>query len=164
LFRLVLRLSAIYLAIVGLALMFAPLQFGIGAVPRDASPELVALLRLLGGPFLGIAVLNWMTRNAEPSTTRDAVILANIVGFGAVAANGVGRLQWRSARDREGVSGGPFAVHGGVRRRRADQHADPKRLTPTNDQGRFGYLRGAEPRRGRRTVLTFPLPPPPQKN
>ena len=39
-----------------------------------------------------------------------------------------------------------------------------KRLTPTNDQGRFGYLRGAEPRRGRRTVLTFPLPPPPQKN
>jgi hypothetical protein len=89
LFRLVLRLSAIYLAIVGLALMFAPLQFGIGAVPRDASPELVALLRLLGGPFLGIAVLNWMTRNAEPSTTRDAVILANIVGFGAVAANDV---------------------------------------------------------------------------
>ena len=88
-FRLVLRLSAIYLAIVGLALMFAPLQFGIGAVPRDASPELVALLRLLGGPFLGIAVLNWMTRDAEPSTTRDAVILANIVGFGAVAANDV---------------------------------------------------------------------------
>ena len=88
-FKLVFRLSAFYLTIVGLALMFAPRQFGIGAVPQDASPELIALLRLLGGPFLGIAVLNWLTRDAEPSTTRDAVILANIVGFGAVAANDV---------------------------------------------------------------------------
>jgi hypothetical protein len=88
-FKVVLGLSTIYLAIVGLALMLAPRQFGIGAVPPDASPELIALLRLLGGPFLGIAVLNWMTRNAEPSRTRDAVVLANIVGFGAVAANDV---------------------------------------------------------------------------
>jgi hypothetical protein len=87
--KLVLIVSGIYLAIVGLALMFAPLQFGIGAVPPDASPELIALLRLLGGPFLGIAVLNGLTRNAEPSTARNAVILANVVGFGAVAANDV---------------------------------------------------------------------------
>ncbi len=87
--KLVLIVSGIYLAIVGLALMFAPLQFGIGAVPPDASPELIALLRLLGGPFLGIAVLNVLTRNAEPSAARNAVILANIVGFGAVAANDV---------------------------------------------------------------------------
>ena len=89
LFKMVLSLSAIYLAIVGLALMFVPLQFGIGAVPPDASSELIALLRILGGPCLGIAVLNWLTRNAEPSRTRDAVILANIVGFGSVAANDV---------------------------------------------------------------------------
>lgn len=39
---------------VGLALMLVPLQFGIGAVPESASPELIALLWLLGGPFLGI--------------------------------------------------------------------------------------------------------------
>jgi hypothetical protein len=53
-FMLVLTLSSMYLAIVGLALMFAPLQFGVGAVPQDASPELIALLRLLGGGrFLG---------------------------------------------------------------------------------------------------------------
>jgi hypothetical protein len=32
------------------------------------TPELVALLRLLGGPFLGIAVLNWLSRNAAPFT------------------------------------------------------------------------------------------------
>ena len=34
-------------------------------------------------------MLNWLTRNAAPSSTRDAVVLANIVGFGAVAANDV---------------------------------------------------------------------------
>jgi hypothetical protein len=98
-FKLVLTISAIYLAIVGLALMFAPLQFGIGAVPQDASPELIALVRLLGGPFLGIAVVNWMTRNAKPSTTRNAVILANIVGFGAVAANDVWGVFTGEARE-----------------------------------------------------------------
>jgi hypothetical protein len=30
-----------------------------------------------------------MTRKAEPSTTRNAVILANIVGFGTVSGNDV---------------------------------------------------------------------------
>lgn len=58
-------LSAGYLAVVGLALMLVPLQFGRGAVPADAAPELIALLRLLGGPFLGIAVLNWLSRDAD---------------------------------------------------------------------------------------------------
>lgn len=86
--RLTLSLSALYLAVVGLALMFFPLQFGVGAVPPDASPQLIALLRLLGGPFLGIAVLNWLSRNANPSTV-EAILLANIIGFGAVAANDV---------------------------------------------------------------------------
>ncbi len=81
--------SSFYLAIVGLMLMFAPLQFGVGAVPRDAAPPLVALLRLLGGPFLGIAALNWLSRNLEPSPARSAIVLANIIGFGAVAANDV---------------------------------------------------------------------------
>jgi hypothetical protein len=81
--KLTLILSALYLALVGLALMFFPIQFGRDAVPTDAAPELLALLRLLGGPFLGIAVLNWQSRNAEPSTLR-VVMVANIVGFGAV--------------------------------------------------------------------------------
>ena len=86
--KLTLTLSALYLTLVGLSLMFFPLHFGVGAVPNDASPELVALLRLLGGPFLGIAVLNWLSRNDEPSNLR-AVLTANVVGFGAVAANDV---------------------------------------------------------------------------
>ncbi|HEX6439480.1 MAG TPA: hypothetical protein VF182_20360, partial [Candidatus Binatia bacterium] len=69
------------MALVGLGLMFAPQRFGVGAAATDASAALVAYLRLFGSPFLGIAVLNWMARNAEPSTARNAIILGNMVGF-----------------------------------------------------------------------------------
>jgi hypothetical protein len=96
--KLTLTISALYLALVGLALMFFPIQFGRDAVPTDAAPELLALLRLLGGPFLGIAVLNWQSRNAEPFTLR-VVMLANIVGFGAVAANDIWGVASGEARD-----------------------------------------------------------------
>ena len=96
--RLTLTLSAIYLAAVGVGLMFFPLQFGIGAVPPDASPELRALLRLLGGPFLGIAVLNWLSRDAEPKRLA-AVLIANIVGFGTVAANDIVGVVTGEARE-----------------------------------------------------------------
>ena len=94
--KLTLTLSAIYLAAVGFGLMLFPLQFGVGAVPADASPELIALLRLLGGPFLGIAVLNWLSRSAEPSATLRAVLIANIVGFGAVDRQRRGRRHQRA--------------------------------------------------------------------
>lgn len=93
-----LTLSAAYLAAVGLALMLFPLQFGRGAVPADAAPELLALLRLLGGPFLGIAVLNWLSRNAAPTALRS-ILLANIVGFGAVAANDIWGVVSGDARE-----------------------------------------------------------------
>lgn len=82
-----LLLSAIYMALVGCALIFLPRQFGTGAVPADASPELIALLRLLGGPFLGIAVLNWLTRRLDTGSVLRPILLANLVGFGAVALN-----------------------------------------------------------------------------
>jgi hypothetical protein len=96
--KLTLTLSALYMALVGLALMFFPIQFGRDAVPTDAAPELLALLRLLGGPFLGIAVLNWLSRNAKPSTLR-VVMLANIVGFGAVVANDIWGVVSGEARE-----------------------------------------------------------------
>jgi len=79
-----LTISAIYLAVLGVGFMFVPRQIGIGAVPADASPALIAYLRIFGGPVLGIAVLNWMARNAEPSAARDAIVLGNVVGFGCV--------------------------------------------------------------------------------
>jgi hypothetical protein len=96
--KVTLTLSAIYLALVGIGLMIFPLQFGVGAVPEDASPQLIALLRLLGGPFLGIAVLNWISRDAEPPALR-AVLLANLGGFGAVAANDVVGVATGEARE-----------------------------------------------------------------
>jgi hypothetical protein len=97
--KLTLTLSAAYLGAVGVALMAFPLQFGRGAVPPDASPELVALLRLLGGPFLGIAVLNWLSRNTRAASALRAVLLANLVGFGAVAANDVWGVASGEARE-----------------------------------------------------------------
>lgn len=97
--RLTFTLSALYLVAIGAGLMLFPLQFGVGAVPTDASPELIALLRLLGGPFLGIAVLNWYVRNAEPSPVLNSVLLANVVGFGAAAANDVWGVASGEARD-----------------------------------------------------------------
>lgn len=97
--KITLTLSAIYLAIVGLALMFVPLRFGVGAVPPDASSELIALLRLLGGPFLGIAVLNWLSRDLDRSKTLDIILIANIVGFGSVAANDIWGVTSGEARE-----------------------------------------------------------------
>jgi hypothetical protein len=91
--------SAVYLAAIGLALMLVPLQFGIGAVPPDASPELIALLRLLGGPFLGIAALNWLARSEVPSPALRAILIANLIGFGAVAANDIWGVASGEARE-----------------------------------------------------------------
>lgn len=81
-----LTVAAIYLGLVGAGMMLVPQQFGIGAVPADAPPELVAFLRIFGGPMVGIAVLDWLARKAGPSPTRDAVVLANLVGFACVSA------------------------------------------------------------------------------
>ncbi|MBB4004662.1 hypothetical protein [Aurantimonas endophytica] len=85
--KLILVVAALYLFAVGMGLTIFPLEFGTGAVPADAPPELVALLRLLGGPFLGIAALNWLFRDCPSSRERGYVLVANLVGFGAVAAN-----------------------------------------------------------------------------
>jgi hypothetical protein len=98
--RILLSIAAVYMALVGLGFIFAPQAIGIGAVPADASDALIAYLRLFGSPFLGIAVLNWMARNAEPSRARNAIILGNLVGFAAIAALALmGIVQWRAAVD-----------------------------------------------------------------
>ena len=94
-----LTLSAIYLAAIGLGLLIVPLKFGIGAVPADASPQLIAFLRLLGGPFLGIAALNWLSRDARPCALLRAILIANLIGFGVVAANDVWGVATGEARE-----------------------------------------------------------------
>ncbi|WP_427895771.1 hypothetical protein ACQHIV_18005 [Kribbella sp. GL6] len=90
-----LAVAAVYLGVIGVALLFVPAQFGVGAVPEDASSELLALMRLLGGPFLGIALLNWLSRKAATGP----VLLANLVGFGVVAGNDVVGVATGDARD-----------------------------------------------------------------
>lgn len=97
--KLTLTLSAVYLAAIGLGLLLVPMKFGVGAVPADASPQLIALMRLLGGPFLGIAALNWLSRNARPSALLNAILTANIIGFGVVAANDVWGVVSGEARE-----------------------------------------------------------------
>jgi hypothetical protein len=77
-----LSVTAVYLAVLGLGFIFAPQTIGAGAVPADAPPALIAYLRMFGPAFLGIAVLNWTARNAQPSTALQSIILGNIVGFG----------------------------------------------------------------------------------
>lgn len=97
--KLTLTLSALYLAAIGLGLLLVPLQFGVGAVPLNASPQLIALLRLLGGPFLGIAVLNWLSRDTESPAVLQPVLIANLIGFGLVAANDVWGVATGEARE-----------------------------------------------------------------
>jgi len=104
----VLIASGVYLALIGLGVMFAPRYFGIGAVPPDASPELIAFLRIFAGPCLGIAALNWMARDAGPSAARDAIVLANIVGFGCVTASDVWSVLHGDARQ---IAKGFLVVH-----------------------------------------------------
>jgi hypothetical protein len=97
--KLLFVIAGTYLGAIGLALLVVPAQFGVDAVPDHPSSELIALLRLLGGPFLGIAVLNWMSRNAEPATVRNTVVLANLIGFGVVAVNDIVGVLTGTARD-----------------------------------------------------------------
>jgi hypothetical protein len=81
----VLTASAIYLGLIAVGLIVVPRYFGVGAVPPDAPPALIAFLRIFAGPCLGIAVLNWRARSrALPAL--DEIVLANIVGFGCVTA------------------------------------------------------------------------------
>ncbi|HLO33455.1 MAG TPA: hypothetical protein VK249_30185 [Anaerolineales bacterium] len=80
--------AAIYLGLVGLGFLFIPGVLTFGAL--DGTPAIiVAELRQYGGALLGIATLNWIARNAEPSTARDGVFLGNTVGFGLVAVGGI---------------------------------------------------------------------------
>ena len=79
--------ATIYLAFVGLGFLLAPGIMVFGAL--GATPAIVvAELRQHGGSLLGIATLNWVSRNAEASTARNGVFLGNTVGFGLVAIGG----------------------------------------------------------------------------
>ncbi|GAA4305938.1 hypothetical protein [Compostibacter hankyongensis] len=77
-------IASVYMMLVGLGFILFPHAFGKGAVPEDASPALIAYLRLWGSPLLGIAVMDWMVRKAGPSSTRNAIIVGNTIGFAVI--------------------------------------------------------------------------------
>jgi hypothetical protein len=83
---------------------------------------------VLAGPFIGISVLNWITRHADPSETRSAVVLANIVGFGAVAANDVWGVFGGEARELGKLFRSSMCCSRRWRRRE-DQYAERKTVS-----------------------------------
>ncbi|MGB8647599.1 MAG: hypothetical protein WCF84_20360 [Anaerolineae bacterium] len=87
--NLLLIVAAIYLALIGLGFLLAPSLMVFSALPSGVPEGVFAELRQYGGALLGIAVLNWIARNAEASKAKDGVFYGNTVGFGLVALGGV---------------------------------------------------------------------------
>lgn len=54
--------SAAVLALMGLAVAFAPVEF-LGALGADASAPVPVLLKLMGGLYLGFALMNWSAKD-----------------------------------------------------------------------------------------------------
>ena len=86
--RLMLTVAAIYLGLVGMGLLLAP-TFMVLDLPDTASSLLVAQLRAMSDVFIGVAVIDWLARDAEASKARDAIILGNTVGFGLSVLLGI---------------------------------------------------------------------------
>lgn len=80
--------AALYLGLIGLGFLLVPGTLVFGALGNTPA-IIVAELRQYGGALLGIAVLNWVARNTEPSRARDGIFLGNTVGFGFVAMGGM---------------------------------------------------------------------------
>ncbi len=79
-----LTVSALYLTLVGLGFLFSPETMLFGAAGAT-TVTVISTLRGLGGSLLGVAVLNWVGRNAGASKSRDGIFLGNTVGFGLSA-------------------------------------------------------------------------------
>lgn len=79
--KIMLIISAVYMALIGIGHLVSPVSMSAGVVPSDASVGMVAFLRHYSALFLAIAVMNWLARNAEASTARNAIIIANILIF-----------------------------------------------------------------------------------
>ena len=78
--KLILTVSAIYLGLVGLALLIVPKYTFLG-LDTDVSSLVLAQLRAMSDTYIGIAILNWLARKADASKARDAIFIGNAVGF-----------------------------------------------------------------------------------
>lgn len=86
--KLILTTAAIYLGLVGLGLLIAPTYTFLG-LGTNVSSLVIAQLRAMSDTFIGIAVLNWLARNADSSKARDAIFIGNVVGFTMSAILGI---------------------------------------------------------------------------
>ncbi len=81
--------SAVYLALVGIGFILAPDAIVFGALGDNPAPMVVSVIRAEGASLLSLAVLSWMARNVQRSKERDAIVVCNIVGYGLVVATGL---------------------------------------------------------------------------
>ena len=83
-----LRVAAVYMALVGVAFLAWPDAMMLGTLGAGASAALLGMIRVFASTFLGIAVLNWIAARAPSSPARDAIVLGNTVGFALAAILG----------------------------------------------------------------------------
>jgi hypothetical protein len=83
--KVILIITAVYTAIIGIGHLFAPVAMSAGVVPADASAGMVAFLRHYSSLFIALAVMNWMARNSGASPARNAIVIATIVALGLAA-------------------------------------------------------------------------------
>jgi len=80
---LLLTVSAIYLALIGILLQVDPATtYGLDA---NAYAVVITNIRTAISLFLAIAVINWFARKSDASSARDAIFLGNTVAFAFVA-------------------------------------------------------------------------------
>ncbi len=80
--KVILLIAAVYMALVGIGHLFAPIAMSAGVIPADASPGVAAFLRHYSALFLAVALLNWLARDVPASPARNAVVAANLSVFG----------------------------------------------------------------------------------
>jgi hypothetical protein len=81
--NLVLTVSAIYLALIGLGLIFVPDALAMGML-ASATPYVIWGFRGWGASLIGVAVIQAVARNASGSPARNAIFLGGTVGYGLV--------------------------------------------------------------------------------
>ena len=79
--------TATYWALMGVLLQAVPVMaFGLDA---NGPPSLIANLRVPASLVFPLAILNWLSRNSDASSARDAIFLSNLTAFTLV---GIGDL------------------------------------------------------------------------
>jgi hypothetical protein len=78
--NLLLTMSAIYVALTGLGMLLVPQTLIVSGSAGTPTAALFAL-RGYGGLLLGVAVINWIARNADASKSKDAIFLGNTVAY-----------------------------------------------------------------------------------